>query len=69
MHPARCVRGDGTRSTIGWLDHARLDTAALASGGRRPPRSQGRHRFEAVRDVMNTALAAVLNGLDHVVTR
>ncbi|MGW7364014.1 hypothetical protein ACWGI8_11420 [Streptomyces sp. NPDC054841] len=30
MHPARCVWGDGTRSTVGWIARARLDTAALA---------------------------------------
>ncbi|MER5466935.1 hypothetical protein ABT010_41295 [Streptomyces sp. NPDC002668] len=67
MHPARWVWGDGTRSTVGWIARARLDTAALAIVDADRLEAKAVTASRPVRAVLNTALAAVLNGLGHVV--
>ncbi|MEU9087987.1 hypothetical protein [Streptomyces sp. NPDC048357] len=65
---------------VGWLPHARVDTAALAMVNADRLEAEAVTRFEEVRDAMDTALAAILNGfgyrtrpnvdgLGHVVSR
>ncbi|MET9694833.1 hypothetical protein ABZY81_41695 [Streptomyces sp. NPDC006514] len=59
------VSVDQGNVVVGWLSHARLNTAALAMVNADQLEAEAVTRFETVRDAMNTALTAVLTGFGY----